>query len=150
LAGFFICYTDFVGKFIIYFQKSKKALILFFILAVFLRAEIVQAQSIFTQYLEQINAPGGAFDVGWLYNLISNFACYFIRFAIIVFGVMLVIYGIMFFQSRGAAGGMVSAKKALTWGLVGGLVVFSVFTIVLSIATIINANYDILGYVSCS
>ena len=88
-------------------------------------------------------------SVQWLANFLKSFACYFIRFAIVSISVMIVVYGIMFLQSRGTPQGMTSAKKSLLWGLVGGIVIFAVFTIVLSVANLIGVDYRILEAVSC-
>jgi hypothetical protein len=63
--------------------------------------------------------------------------------------IMTVFYGIMFLKSRGSPQGMTQTKKALTWGIVGTLVIFGVFTIILSIAALVGAPYDILGIVRC-
>ena len=112
------------------------------------------AQYGFTQYLP--NSPGGEYDVAWLFRLLSRLTCYFIQFAIITFGVMLVVYGLMFFKSRGTPQGMTEAKKALTSGLVGGFVVFAVFTIILSLASTLEfftgsvVDYPITTWITCS
>lgn len=89
--------------------------------------------------------PGTGFDVTRLVNLLKGFACWSIRFAIVTVSVMLVFYGILFLKSRGSPEGMTNAKKSLTWGLVGGVVIFGVFTIILSVAALLGVDYPTLS-----
>jgi hypothetical protein len=105
------------------------------------------AQYGFTDFLDKV--PGGEFDITWFFTLINNLACRFIQFAIIVFVIMLIVYGLMFFKGRGTPQGMTDSKKALTWGLVGGLVIFSVFTIILSVASFVGVDYPVISRISC-
>ena len=95
------------------------------------------------------NYPGGVFSVTSLLNLFGRLTCYLIQFAVIAVGVAFIVYGIMFLTSRGEAQGFSRSKKAITWGVVGGLVIFSVFTIVLTVASFIGVNYNILTIVRC-
>ncbi len=106
------------------------------------------AQYGFTDFLG--GSPGKVYDIAWFFTLLNTLACRFIQFAIIVFGIMLIVYGLMFFKGRGSPQGMTDSKKALTWGLVGGLVIFSVFTIILSVAKIIGSDYVVIDRISCS
>ena len=106
------------------------------------------AQYGFTDYLQ--NAPGGNYTLTWFFTVLGRLTCYLIQFAIVSFGVMLIVYGLMFLKSRGSPQGMTESRKALTWGLVGGLVIFSVFTIVLSVASVLGVDYRILDMVKCS
>jgi hypothetical protein len=102
---------------------------------------------VFTKNLT--NLPGTPFSLQNLYNLLSGLACYLIRFAIIFTAIMFIIYGISFLSSRGSSQGMISAKTALTRGIIGALVVFGVFTIILTVANIVGVNYPILNMISC-
>ena len=111
-------------------------------------AYVVSAQSIFTDNLGSY--PGGVFNITNLVNLIRRLACYFIQFGIIAVGVAFIIYGIMFLKSRGNAQEFGGAKKSITWGIVGGLVIFSVFTIILTVADFIGVNYSIIDILKCS
>lgn len=96
--------------------------------------------SIFTKYLSSSNFPGSyTFTVQALFNFLTEFACWFIKFGIIALGVMMIVYALMFFKSRGNPQGMGKAKEALTWGIVGGLVITGVFTIILSVAAILGS-----------
>ena len=114
----------------------------------FMYTNFALAQYGFTDYLQ--NAPGGAYTLTWFFTVLGKLTCYLIQFAVISFGVMLIVYGLMFFKGRGSPQGMTDSKKALTWGLVGGLVIFSVFTIILSVASIVGVDYPILDIVKCS
>jgi len=102
----------------------------------FLLSTSVFAQSIFTTGLS--NSPGAVFTITNLIKLISGLACYAIRFAIIASVIALVVYGIMFLKSRGNPQEFGGAKKALTWGLVGVAVIFGVFTIILTVSSLVG------------
>lgn len=112
-------------------------------------ADYVSAQTSFTDHLGDL--PGAQIDLEWFFRLLGRLACYFIQFAIIAFGVMVIVYGIMFIGSRGNPQGVSLSKTSLTWGIVGGLVIFGVFTIILTVGDLIGVNnYPILKIVNCS
>src|SRR3989338_9172655 len=92
--------------------------------------------SIFTSGLD--DSPGAVATVTNLVKLIGSLACYFIRFGIIAAVIALVVYGIMFLKSRGNPQEFGGAKKALTWGLVGVAVIFGVFTIILTVSSLVG------------
>ena len=127
--------------------QNSKFKILVTVLISFFFVFGAKAQYGFTNYLD--NSQGQEFNVQQLFNILNSLTCYFIQFAIIVFGGMLIIYGLMFFKSRGSPQGMTEAKKALTWGLVGGLVIFSVFTIILSVVSFIGVDFPVLSTIRC-
>lgn len=106
------------------------------------------AQSSFTNGL--VNFPGNTFTSTNMVRLITNLTCYFIRFGVLASIIAVFIYGIMFLKSRGNPQEFGGAKKAFAWGLVGVLVIFSVFTIILTLAAIIGVDYPILNFVRCS
>ena len=116
-------------------------------LAALLFAFGAEAQFGFTNYLG--NSRGQQFNIRQLFDILNKLTCYFIQFAVITFGGMLIIYGLMFFKSRGSPQGMTEAKKALTWGLVGGLVIFSVFTIILSVASLFGVDFPVISKIKC-
>jgi len=58
-------------------------------------------------------------SVQWFVDLLRGLACRLIQFAIVAISVMMIVYGIMFLKSRGSPQGMVTARKALLWGLLG-------------------------------
>ncbi|OGM96329.1 MAG: hypothetical protein A3B86_04280 [Candidatus Yanofskybacteria bacterium RIFCSPHIGHO2_02_FULL_38_22b] len=131
--------------------KNKKSdkfkfLIVIFTFSFFI-FNFTYAQYGFTDFLG--NVPGQELGIQWLFKLLSQLTCYFYQLAIIIFGVMLVIYGLMFFKSRGSPQGMTEARKALTWGLVGGFVIFAVFTIIMSVASFIGADFALLRIITC-
>ena len=115
-----------------------------FVFILFVVAFEAHAQYGFTDFLGSY--PGQQFDV---LKFLRQATCYFYQVAIIIFGAMLVIYGLMFFKSRGSPQGMTEARKALTWGLVGGLVIFAVFTIIMSVTSFIGADSALLNMISC-
>ncbi|MDO8496829.1 MAG: hypothetical protein Q7S43_05265 [bacterium] len=103
------------------------------------------------------NAPGAALDIQVFFNLLSKLSCWFLRFGIIALGVMIIFYGILFLKSKGSASEFSNAKKAFGWGIVGGLVIMGVFTIILTIPSLLGAingtpiSYPILKILSnCS
>ncbi|OGM98379.1 MAG: hypothetical protein A2817_03230 [Candidatus Yanofskybacteria bacterium RIFCSPHIGHO2_01_FULL_39_8b] len=83
-------------------------------------------------------APGAVFKFENLLGILRGVSCWFLRFGIIAVGVMMVVYGILFLVSRGNPTGMTNAKKALSWGIVGGLVIFGVFTIILTVPELLK------------
>ncbi|MBI2064620.1 MAG: hypothetical protein HYT62_01040 [Candidatus Yanofskybacteria bacterium] len=91
------------------------------------------------------SGPGSNIGAVRLVSLLNGLACWFIRFGMIAVAIMIVVYGILFLKSRGSPEGMTYAKKSLTWGLVGMLIIFGVFTIILSIAAVIGVNYPIMS-----
>ena len=119
-------------------KNSKLKIFTAFSSAVFLFSLYAQA-GIITDNLG--GAPGENFTVGKLLNLLDGVACWFIRLAIIAAGIMIVFYGILFLTSRGNPQVMATAKKALSWAIVGILVIMAVFTIILSVAAFIGVDY---------
>ena len=118
-------------------------------------AEVTLAAAGSTGAIDAINRSltgfqGTDLSVTGLFSLLTSLTCYFIQFAIIMISVMIIVYGIMFLQSRGNPQGMMSSRKALAWGIVGGIVIFGVFTIILSVANLIGIDYPILNIINCS
>jgi len=94
-------------------------------------------------------APGENFTATKLFNLLNGLACWFIKFAVIAIAVMFLIYGILFLTSRGNPQAMATARKALTYGVIGAVVIFTVFTIIISVAAFIGITYPINQIISC-
>lgn len=84
------------------------------------------------------NAPGAVLDIQGFFNLISKLSCWFIRFGIIALGVMMIVYGLLFLKSRGNSTEFGNAKQAFGWGIIGGLVIMGVFTIILTIPELLK------------
>ena len=124
--------------------RTGQFLILVIFIAIF--AFSSQAQ-ILNDDLSQ--GPATNIDATGLVQLLGGIACWLLRFAIIAVSIAMIFYGILFLKGRGSPQGMTYAKKALTWGLVGGLIIFGVFTIILSVAGIIWVSYPILSIVNC-
>jgi len=82
---------------------------------------------------------GQELTVQSVFNIFRGLSCWFIRFAIIVLGIMMLVYGLLFFKSRGNSTEFTNARKALTWGIVGGLVIMGVFTIILTIPALLGS-----------
>ena len=108
---------------------------------------------VFAAFTDNLGGSRGEiFTVQMLFNIIRSLACRFIQFGIIAVGIAMVIYGLLFIKSRGNAAEMTNAKQALTWGVVGGLVIFGVFTIILTVGQIIGGiDYpkQILSIITC-
>src|SRR3989344_5532678 len=127
--------------------KSKKLfLLLFFILySLFFIQDSGQVQAaLFDNTTVLDGLDGENIDATRIVGMLRGLACWGIRFAIITVAIMMVFYGILFLKSRGSPQGMTNAKKALTWGLVGGLVIFGVFTIILSVVSFIGVDFPVL------
>ena len=89
------------------------------------------------------NAPGVALDIQVFFSLLSKLSCWFLRFGIIALGVMMIVYGILFLKSRGSSTEFSSAKEAFGWGIVGGLVIMGVFTIILTIPELLKLGTSV-------
>lgn len=120
-------------KFKILNSKLHIFIIVFLLLATAFEAS---AQFGFTRFLGGF--PGQELGIDWFFKLLRQLTCYFYRLAVITFGTMLIVYGFMFLKSRGNPQGMTEARKALTWGLVGGLVIFMTFSIIMSIPGVLS------------
>lgn len=94
------------------------------------------AQAQITNYLGL--APGASLDAAGIFRIIAKLSCWFIRFGIVALGVMIIVFGLLFMASRGNSTQLSSAKKALGWGIVGGLVIMGVFTIILTIPALLG------------
>lgn len=76
------------------------------------------------------------FDLWQIPKILTNLSCYFIQFALILFAAFIVYSGIRFFISRGNPTDIGQAKKVFLYSLVGGLVVFGVYTLIFTLAGI--------------
>jgi len=73
-----------------------------------------------------------AFDLWKIPQMLSGLACYGIRFAMILFAIVVVYTGIRFLLSRGNPTEFNKTKKIFFTVLLGGLVVYGVYTIILT------------------
>ena len=72
--------------------------------------------------------------------ILSGLACYFVSFALILLVCWMVYSGIKFFLSRGEPTAYGEAKKSFFWTLVGGLIIYGVYTIILTVAAFFGAT----------
>ena len=128
-------------------NKRLKLLMFFAPSIMFFLWNISASANIFSGNLNE--GPGGRVTVQFLFNILQGIACWSVRFGMILVGIMIVIAGIMYFLSRGNTQKMTDAKKTLTWGVVGAMVIFGVFTIIYSVAVIIGVEYSFFQTLSC-
>lgn len=77
-----------------------------------------------------------------VFGIITGLACWFTRFALILIVVYIVIFGIKFMMAQGNATKFEEAKKSLTWGLVGVLVILGTYTIIATVAYAVGGSYN--------
>lgn len=75
-----------------------------------------------------------SFTLWQIPKIITGLACYGIRFALVLFGIWVIYSGISFILSRGSQTAYGQAKKTFFYALVGGLVIYGVYTIIISVA----------------
>lgn len=80
------------------------------------------------------------FSVQSVPKILSGLACYFIRFALILVGVAVILAGIIFILSRGNPTAFVNAKRNLLYVIIGGLVIYGVYTIILSVSLLVAGS----------
>ena len=88
-------------------------------------------------------APQSIFDSFSLLSvpkILSGLACYFIRFALILVGIAVILSGIIFIFSRGNPTAFANAKKNLLYVVIGGLVIYGVYTIILSVSLFVTGS----------
>ena len=85
-------------------------------------------------------APGINLDLDGLFNIINGLVCWIADLALILVVLAVVYYGIMFLISRGDPGKVGDARKALTWGIVGILVILGTYTIIMSVEYAITGS----------
>ena len=84
--------------------------------------------------------PFESFTLWKIPVILSGLACYFASFALILLAGWLVYSGIKFLLSRGEPTAYSEAKKHFLWTLVGGLVIYGVYTIILSFAAFFGVD----------
>jgi len=72
--------------------------------------------------------------------ILSKLSCYAVRLAMILFAIWIIYSGIKFILSRGNPEAYGQAKKNLIYALAGGLIVYGVYTIILTIAGLIGVS----------
>jgi len=86
------------------------------------------------------NAPGINLSIDGLMNIIKGLACWIVNAALILIVVAVVFYGIQFLISRGDPGKVGDARKALTWGVVGIIVILGAYTIIATVGYYIGVD----------
>ena len=77
-------------------------------------------------------------------RIITGFACWLIGIVLAIMVIALVISGIRFFLARGNETALTSAKKNITWTLVGILVILATNVIIATVANALGANYSFI------
>ena len=80
------------------------------------------------------------FNLQTVPRIFSGLACYFVRFGVIVTGIAIIASGIAFFLSRGNSVAYEGAKKFFFYAVIGGLVIYGVYTIILSVSLLITGS----------
>lgn len=76
-------------------------------------------------------------------KILSGLACYFVRFALILVGIAVILAGIIFILARGNPTAFADAKKNLLYVIIGGLVIYGVYTIILSVSLIVTGSTNL-------
>ncbi len=99
----------------------------------------------------QSSDPFENFNAQKIPKILGGLACWFVRFGLIVTGIAIVAVGIAFALSRGNPTAFSSAKKFLTYVIIGGLVIYGVYTIILTVSVLVTGS-TVLPWVplSCS
>ena len=87
---------------------------------------------------------GVNFTVQDVARIITGFACWLIGIVLAIMVIALVISGIRFFLARGNETALTSAKKNITWTLVGILVILATNVIIATVANALGANYSFI------
>jgi len=73
-------------------------------------------------------------------KIFAGLACYAVRFGIIIFVIWMIYTGIRFLISRGDPTAYGEAKKMFLYSLIGGLLIYGVYTIILTISLFITGS----------
>ncbi|OGM97187.1 MAG: hypothetical protein A2817_01520 [Candidatus Yanofskybacteria bacterium RIFCSPHIGHO2_01_FULL_39_8b] len=80
------------------------------------------------------------FDLWQIPKILAGLSCYAVQLALILFGIWIVYSGISFLLSRGNPLAYGQAKKTFSYSLIGGLVIYGVYTIILSVSAFLGIN----------
>ena len=86
------------------------------------------------------NAPGINLTIDGIFNIINGLACWLADIAIVLMVIAIIFYGIQFLISRGDPGKVTDARKSLTWGIVGILVILGTYTIIASVGNAVTSG----------
>jgi|SRR3990167_7457678 len=85
-----------------------------------------------------------------VFGIITGLICWFSRFALVLIVIYIVIFGLKFMMAQGEPTKLTDAKKSLTWGLVGVLVILGTYTIIATVANSLGADYTLIIPLNCS
>lgn len=85
-----------------------------------------------------------------VFGIITGLACWFTDFALVLIVVYVVIYGVKFMMAQGDPTKYEGAKKSLTWGLLGILIILGTYTIIYTVADFLGGDYTLLTPLICS
>ena len=72
--------------------------------------------------------------------ILSRLSCYVFQFAAILFVVWIIYAGVKFLSVRGNPTALSEAKKTFFYSLLGGLVIYGVYTIILTVAALFGVT----------
>lgn len=84
--------------------------------------------------------PGINLNATTIFRIITGFACWATRIALLLIVAALVFYALQFVYSRGNPAGMQSAERALWLGIIGIVVILGAYTIVATIGYTITGD----------
>lgn len=87
--------------------------------------------------------PLEGFTVQLVPKILAGLACYVVRFGLIAVGLAIILAGIIFIFSRGNPTAFTNAKKNLLYVIIGGLVIYGVYTIILSVSLLVTESTNL-------
>lgn len=84
--------------------------------------------------------PLEGFTVQSVPRILAGLACYMVRFGLIAVGLAIIFTGIIFIFSRGNPTVYANAKKTLLYTVIGGLLIYGVYTIILSVSGLLGVD----------
>ncbi|OGN07418.1 MAG: hypothetical protein A3B86_01565 [Candidatus Yanofskybacteria bacterium RIFCSPHIGHO2_02_FULL_38_22b] len=82
--------------------------------------------------------------------ILSRLSCYFFQFAGIIFVIWIIYVGIKFLLARGNPTAFSETRKTFLYSLLGGLIIYGVYTIILSVAALFGVSSLSWIPLSCS
>lgn len=76
------------------------------------------------------------FNLWQIPDIFAGLACYFVQLALILFAIFVIYSGIKFILSRGNPEAYSQARKTFVYSLIGGVIIYLVYTIILTLASI--------------
>ena len=95
-------------------------------------------------------APGVDLTIQQLFGIIVGIACYLIRISIVLITIAILYFGFKFLISQGDPGKLKEAREALTWGVVGIIIIFGTYTIIRTVNNAVGGNDGNINLLNCS